>query len=507
MVDGDRGTVRPARRAGQQRRHHRRPEAAEGPRRHDRRGVGPRLRRQRARHCSRSRARPCRCSSARAAAAIVNTASIVGLRPGPQPLPYAASKAAVVSLTKTLAWNLAPEIRVNAVAPGWMEGDWMERMLSDKYDELMGERAKATPLERCVTADDVAETMLSADHRQPLRHRRDRRHRRRLHQLDLRSARMLDGVVPFPPEFAARYRERGLLARPVAGRRSSATVFAQVRRARSRSIDGERRFTYAELDALSRQPGAEPARPRPAAARPRRAVQLPNVAEFVILYFALQKIGAIPIAALLDAPLSPRSASSSQLSGRLRVRRTRTGSATSTSRPGDRARAGRERRACSCGSCSATRRPGLHSLQELIARRRQLVASPSSRRSAIDPTDPCIFQLSGGTTGIPKLIPAHAQRLRLQLEGGGVGMRRRRRSRCCCVVLPIAHNLPLACPGIQGFFFTAPRSCCSTSTRPHDMFALIEQHRVTHLQVVPALLIRLINDPAVHAATTCLCRA
>jgi 3-oxoacyl-[acyl-carrier protein] reductase len=34
---------------------------------------------------------------------IVNTASIVGLRPGPQPLPYAASKAAVVSLTKTLA--------------------------------------------------------------------------------------------------------------------------------------------------------------------------------------------------------------------------------------------------------------------------------------------------------------------------------------------------------------------------------------------------------------------
>ena len=50
---------------------------------------------------------------------IVNTASIVGLRPGPQPLPYAASKAAVVNLTKTLAWNLGPDIRVNAVAPGW----------------------------------------------------------------------------------------------------------------------------------------------------------------------------------------------------------------------------------------------------------------------------------------------------------------------------------------------------------------------------------------------------
>ena len=92
---------------------------------------------------------------------IVNTASIVGLRPGPQPLPYAASKAAVVNLTKTLAWNLGPDIRVNAVAPGWMEGDWMKRMLRDKYDDLMDKRARATPLKRVVSADDVAETMMS----------------------------------------------------------------------------------------------------------------------------------------------------------------------------------------------------------------------------------------------------------------------------------------------------------------------------------------------------------
>jgi len=92
---------------------------------------------------------------------IVNTASIVGLRPGPQPLPYAASKAAVVNLTKTLAYNLGPEVRVNAVAPGWMEGDWMQRMLKDNYDDLMARRARLTPLKRCVTAEDVAQTMMS----------------------------------------------------------------------------------------------------------------------------------------------------------------------------------------------------------------------------------------------------------------------------------------------------------------------------------------------------------
>ena len=92
---------------------------------------------------------------------IVNTASIVGIRPGPQPLPYAASKAAVVSLTKQLAGALSPEIRVNAVAPGWIEGEWMERMLGDNYQGLMERRAKATPLGRCATFGDVAETILS----------------------------------------------------------------------------------------------------------------------------------------------------------------------------------------------------------------------------------------------------------------------------------------------------------------------------------------------------------
>jgi 3-oxoacyl-[acyl-carrier protein] reductase len=92
---------------------------------------------------------------------IVNTASIVGLRPGPQPLPYAATKAAVVSLTKQLAGALSPDIRVNAVAPGWIEGDWMERMLGDNYQRLMERRAKATPLGRCATFDDVAEVILS----------------------------------------------------------------------------------------------------------------------------------------------------------------------------------------------------------------------------------------------------------------------------------------------------------------------------------------------------------
>ncbi len=94
-------------------------------------------------------------------AAIVNLGSIVGLRPGPQPFPYAASKAAVINLTKTLAGALGPKIRVNAVAPGWMEGDWMQHVLGDNYESLMARRAKYTPLKRCATPDDVAATIVS----------------------------------------------------------------------------------------------------------------------------------------------------------------------------------------------------------------------------------------------------------------------------------------------------------------------------------------------------------
>jgi len=92
---------------------------------------------------------------------IVNVASIVGLRPGPQPLAYAASKAAVVSLNRTLSRVLAPEVRVNAVAPGWIAGEWMERTLGDNYERLMERRAKFTPMQRNVTLEDVAESIWS----------------------------------------------------------------------------------------------------------------------------------------------------------------------------------------------------------------------------------------------------------------------------------------------------------------------------------------------------------
>lgn len=94
-------------------------------------------------------------------AAVVNLASVAALRPAAQVIPYAASKAAIVNMTVAFARLLAPHVRVNAVAPGWMEGRWMQTALREDYDRLMQRRAERTPLGRVATPDDVAQTILS----------------------------------------------------------------------------------------------------------------------------------------------------------------------------------------------------------------------------------------------------------------------------------------------------------------------------------------------------------
>src|SRR5205823_8774245 len=76
--------------------------------------------------------------------AIVSTASISGLRVGGSCLAYGVSKAGLIHLTRWLAVALAPEVRVNAIAPGSMETGWYPPEIRPDY----AERAAATPLKR-----------------------------------------------------------------------------------------------------------------------------------------------------------------------------------------------------------------------------------------------------------------------------------------------------------------------------------------------------------------------
>jgi 3-oxoacyl-[acyl-carrier protein] reductase len=93
---------------------------------------------------------------------IVNITSIAGLRGMGSSIPYCASKAALNNLTWTLARTLGPQqVRVNAVAPGFIAGGWLEEGLGAAYEPLEKGFAARSPLGRVSTAKDVADAILS----------------------------------------------------------------------------------------------------------------------------------------------------------------------------------------------------------------------------------------------------------------------------------------------------------------------------------------------------------
>ncbi|HXK29313.1 MAG TPA: AMP-binding protein [Candidatus Binatia bacterium] len=300
---------------------------------------------------------------------------------------------------------------------------------------------------------------------------------------------MLDGVVRFPAEFATRYRAKGYWED-----RSLRDTFDKLfsRHAdRVAIIDRNRQVTYAELDRCATNVALnlldEGLRPLD-----RVVVQLPNVVEFAYLYFALQKIGCIPIMALPTHRFREMS-QFVELSGAVAC------ATPDTTRDFDYRDLVRRIRDSSktlrLGIVLGAAPEGFLSLSELVGRPSERSAQ-ELKNIVIDPEDPALFQLSGGTTGVPKLIPRthndYIYNSKMAAAVTGVGP-----DQILLNVLPLAHNLPLACPGMQGYFLHGGKVVLAQSTRSEDVFALIERHRVTHIAVVPALLIRLINDPSI----------
>lgn len=92
--------------------------------------------------------------------AIVNISSTAALNSVGSCIPYAAAKAALNNLTLSLARALAPEVRVNAVAPGFVDTPWVERGLGERLGSVRKWIAKQTPLGRVTRPEDVAAAVL-----------------------------------------------------------------------------------------------------------------------------------------------------------------------------------------------------------------------------------------------------------------------------------------------------------------------------------------------------------
>ncbi|MDE0451166.1 MAG: SDR family NAD(P)-dependent oxidoreductase [Gammaproteobacteria bacterium] len=92
---------------------------------------------------------------------IVNVSSTAGVTGGGSSVAYAASKGALITMTLSLARALGPEIRVNAVCPGFIQGSWLESgMGAERYAAAKAALEASAPLRLTATPDTVAESIL-----------------------------------------------------------------------------------------------------------------------------------------------------------------------------------------------------------------------------------------------------------------------------------------------------------------------------------------------------------
>ncbi len=297
---------------------------------------------------------------------------------------------------------------------------------------------------------------------------------------------MLKGCTPWPAEFARRYRDAGYW--------EGLNLWGVLARAIDRWPDkvalvhGARRLSYAELGAASTALAVqllnEGLRPLD-----RAVVQLPNGIEFVVAFFALLRIGVIPVPALpahrrveIDHFVGHSGAAAYLVADRMRDFDYRPLAAEIAAR----------RPALRHVLVLGEPGPGQISLAAMMR-----AAAPRDAEALLAPHAPAadevaVMLLSGGTTGLSKLIPRthddYAYNARQSASVAGFGP-----ETVFLAVLPLGHNYSLASPGILGALFHGGTAVIAESAAPKAVFSLIERERVTVISAAVPLLVNWLN--------------
>jgi 2,3-dihydroxybenzoate-AMP ligase len=301
---------------------------------------------------------------------------------------------------------------------------------------------------------------------------------------------MLPGCVPWPEELAREYRRKGYWKDQSIPQMFAAHAAADPQRIAV--IDGERRLTLA---ALWQQSGRLAAHFHRAGLRSRQRVvfQLPNGAEFPVVFLALLRIGVIPVMALpphreTEITHYVRSADAVALFIPDRIKDFDFRMMADSVR-------GNTSSLRHVYVLGEARDGGEQSLRDLLAKEPDAADVAAVESMKPDPSDVALMLLSGGTTALPKLIPRthndYAYNITQAARVAGLGP-----DTVMLIILPLAHNYNLGCPGILGTLIAGGRVVITPKGDCETVFALVEKERVTVIPAAVPLVVNWLNDPA-----------
>ncbi|WP_241576409.1 (2,3-dihydroxybenzoyl)adenylate synthase [Rosenbergiella collisarenosi] len=276
--------------------------------------------------------------------------------------------------------------------------------------------------------------------------------------------------TPWPAELATRYREKGYW------RDLPLTDISERHRESNRPaiIDQEQTLSYRQLAQYSDQLAAQ-LQARGAQAGDTALIQLGNCCEFYIVFFALLKLGVAPVNALFSHQQSELTAYAAQIKPRFLIA-DRQHPIFSDNRFYDELIARHPELQHTIWHHPHENECGLQSLYT------QACEGFTPTPSAADHV--AFFQLSGGSTGTPKLIPRTHNDYYYSIIGSVDICEFSENTRYLCA-LPIAHNYPMSSPGILGVLYAGGVSVLAPDPSPTTCFGLIEHHRITVTALVP----------------------